>query len=107
MIPVSRLPSAEPSAPLAPACAKIWLTRLVSWVIVTNEGSDPLVEYEARPALQLGVTVPLLRSRATDAVVGATCRSARPKRLTSKVFCVTESVTTLPLVLTDEVEPPS
>src|SRR5580692_11836901 len=107
MIPVSRLPRAEPSAPLAPAWARIWLTRPVSCVMETKEGSEPLVEYETRPALQLGVTVPLLRSSATDAVVGATCRSARPKRLTSKVFCVTESVTTLPLVLTDEVEPPN
>ena len=56
--------------------------------------------------MQLGVTVPVLRSSATEAVVGATCRSARPKRLTSTACWVTESVTTLPLVLTAEVEPP-
>src|SRR3984885_14612760 len=106
MMPVRRLPSAEPSALLAPACAKISLTRPVSSVTLTNVGRDPLVEYETRPALQLGVTVPVLRSSATDAVVGATCSWARPKRLTSMLCCVTESVTTLPLVLTDEVDPP-
>ena len=51
--------------------------------MLTKVGSEPLVEYETRPALQLGVTVPELRSRVIEAVVGATCRSARPKRSTS------------------------
>src|ERR1700733_11929699 len=106
MMPVRRLPSAEPSAPLAPGWARIWLTRLVSCVTLTNVGSDPLVEYDTRPALQLGVTVPVPRSSATEAVVGATCRSARPKRLTSMACWVTESVTTLPLELTVDADPP-
>ena len=74
---------------------RIWFTRAFSCVMLTKVGRDPLVEYETRPALQLGVTVPVLRSRATEAVVGATCRSARPKRFTSTACWVTESVTTL------------
>src|ERR1700677_4754249 len=98
MIPVRRLPSAEPSALLAPTCARLSLTRRGSSAAATRGGGEPLVEYEPRPALQLGVTGPVLRSSATDAVVGATCRSASPKRLTSTACCVTESVTTLPLV---------
>ena len=67
--------------------------------------SPPIVEYESTPALQLGVTTPVLRSSETAAVVGATCRSARPKRLMSTACCSTESVTTLPLVDHRGVEP--
>jgi hypothetical protein len=44
MIPVRRLPSAEPNALLAPTWARIWLTRLVNCVTLTKLGSDPLVE---------------------------------------------------------------
>ena len=71
MIPVSRLPSAELRAlPLLPSVERIWFTRELSWAMLTKVGSEPLVEYETRPALQLGVTVPELRSRVIEAVVG-------------------------------------